>query len=534
MARKPWPGSQAEASIVTILCVLPYFFCKMAIAANTAFIEYFYGQIKDPTGTALASEADTLHWEFLWMGTAMGGMRAVSILGARQFRQLIKQQSSDMLLQASSSDDQTTEIETNNKPFWQPHEQWSFRRVVAFLFRGYMIDMKLNQLEGEEALAVGDVVNLALGLTTVYSILVAAIFYHSASIFFIAPHTNQGLLQQIQDYGRGFAWAVLPIQHLYLYGQFALGLGAGGIPLIYDGIINSVVGTLCAWQWYPHYGAYGLGLSMAAGAWVAWILNVLHFAVDPYWQRLGLAFTPFNSLFARAHRLTRVFGANGIGRYYVRFAAPLAISNMLGLAQSLIVAALVSETKDNEAIAYSISSSYFQTMSIAMLGASSVVSAVLSARAPLSPGVLPATRRLYFMLVAVVVLALALAFGLLPILAPERFAVLFGGKVYAFSPAKAKQLLPRVKSFNILNVISFVISALGMVVAAALHGWSSMWPPTIVYMIGSTIGGTWAYGFKHRSVMDVAWGNIVTSLVQLLLLLALLFWHRRRYFTADL
>eukprot|EP00757_Euglenozoa_sp_SAG-D1_P025566 gene25566-1707_t len=71
--------SQSQIRVETALTTIPYFLSKAGIGVNTAFYEYFFGQIG---GLVLASEADTFHWEFLLMGTAMGGMRAVSILAA--------------------------------------------------------------------------------------------------------------------------------------------------------------------------------------------------------------------------------------------------------------------------------------------------------------------------------------------------------------------------------------------------------------------------------------------------------------------
>lgn len=74
------PTTQA-AWIDSLKFYAPYIASEVAVTANGIWNGYLYGRLGE---SALASEGVVLTWEFLVMGTAMGGMRAISILAGHE------------------------------------------------------------------------------------------------------------------------------------------------------------------------------------------------------------------------------------------------------------------------------------------------------------------------------------------------------------------------------------------------------------------------------------------------------------------
>jgi hypothetical protein len=536
-------GSYASIVATVTATSVPYLIAKLAVAANTAFIETFYG---DMGGAALAAEADTLHWEFLWLGSLMGGLRAVSIVvGSVAFSCSTSTPDACRLLNTDGDSPsvlgRTDRTESSCESTATVCTKGS--RVLHLLFRGELMRTEVQHSGALQRLSY--VYTVSWTAATVYLVAVTLVFWFSEETFFIAGDASRDLRFQIQHYFRGFAWGIVPTGWVYLNGQFGLGLRAAGIALIYDGVLYAACATVAASLLYPSHGAYGLGLGMAIGAWIAWFLNVLHVAADPVLRRSGAHPVPIHVLW----RSRRDLLSSPDVRALARLGMPLAASNMTGLMQTLVVAALVSNTSSTDAAAYSIANAYFDTASIAVLAASSVVSASLAGNAPAELkdsdrantrddnavlGTTDATsagrRRRKFAAVATGLIFVAVVIvAVIPLIAPDAVAQVFGARVYAFGKALTTELMPRVRVFSFIASGAFVLSCAAMLTSATLHGWQAVWLPTIANAIAAAVGIGMAVGLQRHGTMWVALGNVVTACVQLLLLLGILIGYRRRY-----
>jgi hypothetical protein len=187
----------------------------------------------------------------------------------------------------------------------------------------------------------------------------------------------------VQEYASGFAWGVLPTLWMYGTEQFVLGCFATGIALTYA-CVYALTATLFAWQWYSALGAFGIGLAMSAGAWVGWIALNVHVAADSRFRDLCSLWSVVEDIQGfLLWQWRRDGGARSalfaaVAAEYATLAVPLAISNVVGLLVGLLVAAVATESSRSWADAYGISSAYFNAATIAVLGASSAVSALVS------------------------------------------------------------------------------------------------------------------------------------------------------------
>lgn len=504
----------SHATVTLALAVVPYVLCKTGVAVNTAAIEYLYGQLG---GTTLEAEADTLHWEFLLMGTCMGGMRAVAIRVARHAQRKAHAAHADV-------DDGTPLNDAPLNGTTLDHDSGGCRRRAAeagtLLARGIT-----PSLDATTADAAGRVANAATVATTIYGVGAMALFVWTRELFFIAKGTPEAVREEAQRYGRGFAWGVLPTLWLYLNEQLLLGVHASGTAMLYGGIVYGALCTVFAAAWYREHGAYGMGAGMSAGAWIAWVLLKLHLYLDPRMRALGLN---FELVWRSEHGLAEVRAIAAEAADYLKLAVPLAASNMVGLASGLIVAASVTEQSTIDAFAYSIAGAYYSTLSIAMLGASSATSAVLSMHDPRTAeaDVLPraggpSTRRVFFITSGIVV-ALAVVLGALPLIFPEAFAVLFGGRVYAFGPAFVRSIMDRVKVFNYIAFAAYAVSMVGMTVSASLHGLKDVWVPLAINAGTSAVGIVWTVACTRRgdAAITIAWGSVLVAVLNVVAMLA--------------
>jgi hypothetical protein len=532
-----------EIWMTTVLVVLPYLLSKVAIAANTAYCEYWFGKIG---GAALQAEGDTLHWEFLLCGTAMGGMRAVSILTADAIRQHTVDDDNP-----SASGDVASELPS------------CWATIGARLFRGSLRrSPSAMGREVERDRTLGLIANAATVTVSLYGVVTWVLFWYAGQVFFIAKGTTVDQRNSIQAYGRGFAWGVLPTLWLYLNEQFALGLQASGVAFLYGGLVYATLATVFAGLLYPVHGAYGLGMGMSIGAWVAWIALKIHFLTDSRFRALQLNFEPLwlphvtgEDRWAYLHELGHHVAA------HMKLAIPLALSNMTGLARSLIVAAVVTASSTNDAYAYSISAAYFETLNIALLGASSSVSALISAvrfveqvdqrntdeeNAAIS-GIQPSEQeplllqqhentatvtqeghdasrrrrlRRFCAAAAAVVFVVALLLGLLPLLFPETFAKLFGGKVYDYGDELVVLLLRRIQKFNGVNFASYTVGVAAMLISASLHGMYDVNVPLLINTLANAAGAAWTIGTSRSSPESSTplYGGVVAQSVALVLM----------------
>jgi len=505
--------SRDRVIVWSLLTVLPYYASKVAIAVNTAIVEYNFGVIG---GASLAAESDTLHWEFLWMGSVMGGMRAITILAASKAHRCAPIRPLGEALNRANSET------TPASSLIAPPPQMG---VLHFTFRGMVpppllaTDASTDPRDVSLSLRLGVVANTATIITTLYCIPVMCLFYYSGDWFFIARRTNSAMLGRMQDYGRGFWWGVLPTQWLYLNEQFALGVHASGIALVYGGVVYAVAATVIGVVLVSGgHGVWGLGVGMSAGAWIGWIALKLHLTIDPYWRALGLN---GESLWSGATRRYYVDAMIVQACDYLRLSAPLALANISSLARGLIVAAVVSEVSTNDATAYSISGAYFETLNVAVLAASSCISAVVAASSEGSHtreylGQQP--RRIQWA-VCIVVLVSGLL-GLLPLVSTERFARIFGAQVYAIGDAAVDRALGQVELFNYINFAAYSIGVVYMAIAATLHGFFDVSVPLLITVVGNVVGGAWTIVWSRRDPANVtaaACGPIVAQVVAAIL-----------------
>lgn len=216
------PPSYFSLARDTLKFSTPYMASKIAVAAGGIWSGHVYGQLGEE---ALAAEMATLSWEFLLMGTAMGGLRAASI--------------------------QTGQLRDHNT---------------------------------QTSIAMGNVSKTATTATLLYSLATLPILLKTDSIFSAMGIVHDpAVLDQVQDYFNGFVWGAPATLLLYADEQFALGLGETKLPLIYGSLYAGLAGLLAsplgdgAWG-IPGMGTKGVGYAWSCGA-VAGCLGLrLHMA----------------------------------------------------------------------------------------------------------------------------------------------------------------------------------------------------------------------------------------------------------------
>ena len=409
--RPSWPAMVVASA---------YIASKIAVAVNTAAVEAAFGNIG---GAALAAEGDTLHLEFLIMGTAMGGMRATSVLSGSI--------SGDATVTPPPSSGGSVGLSAK-KASW---------RMVAFLlrllFRGTLCGLQGDECDeptgrsdpharggqlvsvGRDALALdrcrrrerlARLWRVTMAATTVYGAMATVLFANSSVtawvIAAIAKHTSSSLVAQSGLYFQGFSPGILPPLWLYNTQQLALGFSASGLALLYGGVVYATSASLLAWHWFPTLGSYGLGLGMSVGAWLAWAALLVHLVLDPelraavlgvvaargrqrplavdivrrdghVQQNLTAGDQPEEGASGPVATATEETWRGVLGSY-LRLAVPLGLSNATGLVRNLTIAALVSQAGTPEAVAYGVCVAFYQTLEIAALAASSCISAVVA------------------------------------------------------------------------------------------------------------------------------------------------------------
>ena len=514
--------------IIAVCTTSLFFFSKLCIAANTAWIEYWFGVIG---GRSLASEAMALHYEFLLMGTFMGGLRATTVLVAQAAQSLsvAKPCSSVRTVTiwegsvAASASAPLLSLQSRPLP-----SATTTRATVTLLFRGparacELSGDHLHPCEGEERI---DYISLAsLAWVAAGTLVATPLMYHGEWSRYVCLSNGHAVQAEIADevgrYGRAFAVGVFPTLALYFCDQVCLGMQAAGLPFLYGGVLYSVVATGSAGLLYPSRGVSGLGLGMTIGAWTALTSFCLHSFLD---SRLRMTVAgPCALLLRIASGSAERAEFLRVGRSFARLAVPLAVSNCLSLVRGLIVAGSVTIVSEDDSTAYSIAVAYFQTLEIALLGASSAVSSIAS----FSSGEEP--RRVISLSAAgsLCVASFGLALGALPLMFPRAFASLFGGDVYAYGTSTVDQLeASKVRSFTWLCFASFAAATIATVAAAILHGWRVVVAPTIANFMANAIAVGWAVYFADLSseasptwiVMASPIANVLAAVLQLILL----------------
>jgi hypothetical protein len=535
---------------VALILVLPFAGSKMAIAAYTAYQELLFGNTIG--GAALAGEADAYHVLFLFMGTAMGGLRATSILAAPSFqevpsrlRKLAAGDLTEMLCKSShvatvgvlqrigflvaalmrgmpSPKHHNMSIDIKDKCDQSPVEASNINTLVdAHHHRG-----------GSDEDHVGDanaLVVVASSFVILYSVGSALLIKFASAhvIHGIAPWTTHPVLQVVASFGDGFWWGSLPTLLLYNKEQLLLASGHSLLPLIYGGVVYCGVGAYMAKCWVGsteiyvnaednvvNNGVRQIGLSLAASAAVGYVALKIHLWVDPRTRAhnhpslcAGLAlwrcYQQVNrSVLSVVHdKLLPTF------KVFLFLAIPLAVSNSLGLIRQLIITATTSECNSDAAQAYSISQAYYSTAEIALLAASSTISAIV------------AVDRTFENAAIVVVIGFSLVLGVLPLLIPTEIAEFFGGSVYSYGKAEVDDVIHDVRYFNILSTVAFCLVAASMSIAATLHGRRIVWRPLLIQLVSNALGVAWAVVLwtEHSSIgVDCVWqsgGSVVTAVV---------------------
>ena len=293
----------------TLRFATPYVLSKVALTAGGIWSGHVYGVLAEE---ALAAELLTLTWEFLLMGTAMGGMRAVSILvGQLQERE-----------------------------------------------------------RGDDPIATGNVSKASTVATAAYAMAILPVFWNTGRILEgMGIVKDPGILSEVQKYFDGFVWGAPATLFLYGDEQFALGLGDTKLPLIYGSAYATIAGIL-AYPFatgsgsLPAMGTYGVGLAWATGAIAGWLGIRLHMG-------LSARYAPYNLMNFRTLRLSDL-------RKYVTFATPLALSNMLTLAQSWVTSQFIAGKSRNFAEAYNATADYFQQLQVFLLSYSASTGALMA------------------------------------------------------------------------------------------------------------------------------------------------------------
>jgi Na+-driven multidrug efflux pump len=350
---------------------------------------------------------------------------------------------------------------------------------------------------------------------------------------------DSGVAEQVAEYGRQFSWGVLPTLWLYFADQLCLGVQAAGLSFVYGGFAYALVATVAAGSTYSSsWGVAGLGAAMSLGAWVALALLTLHMLLDRTLR--GLVAAPI--LLVKKLLLRESCGERRllvpVAREFLRLALPLALSNCLGLLRGLVVAATITSVSSDAATSYSIAMAYFETLEIAMLGASSAVSSVASrygrrlespamGREELSEGDVgsEATRRHASIAVPVIASSISVAvlgslLGVLPLLFPRTFAELFGGKVYAYGESQVDTIDEHdLLAFTWLCFGSFLAAMVAMVSSAVLHGWGVVVLPTALNVAANVVAIAWAIGFdaaRQSPALVVAASTVCNGLAAVL------------------
>lgn len=250
-------------------------------------------------------------------------------------------------------------------------------------------------------------------LTTVYGLVATGLFLSSKQIFSglkILDETiekDARILDNIQDYCNGFAIGVLPTLWLYGTEQFLLGCHASGTVLVY-GVFYAGISSVFAFLFsappssssssplfvylFSSNPLFGLGLAMSAGAWMSFFALHLHLT---FFDRE--IFRDLCTVFAVAHSIQERCTKDpeqdwraswetlkGLTRKYFGLSSMMGLSNLVGLASGLLIAVATTTATDDTSKDhdyseyYSIASAYYQTLGIAVLGASSAVSALVA------------------------------------------------------------------------------------------------------------------------------------------------------------
>jgi MATE family multidrug resistance protein len=193
-----------------------YIASQLAKTINGILNGYLYGKIGGP---ALSSEAVTLTYEFLIMGTAMGALRASSILVGQ-----------------------------------------------------------IHQKDRSHDSAKGNIYKTAFVLTTAYSTGAMVLLWQGHNVIGgIGLVSDPQILEQIQGYFFGFMWGVAPTLLLFSDEQFSLGLQdpkvAGIFGTFYAATSSLLAYPLALGAWgMPNCGVTGIGYAMSAGPWASWLL----------------------------------------------------------------------------------------------------------------------------------------------------------------------------------------------------------------------------------------------------------------------
>lgn len=488
---------QARLTPVAVVCwiAVPFLMSKLLIAACTAYQEYLFGVLG---GAALSGEADSYRLLFSLLGTAMGGLRASSILVARRFP---LSDPSALVTPALLTDDN---IALNNSARTNPRVSYAqtFFDGVVFAFRGSEGEQHAN-VEGSAICWVPLAASLAL--LPVGVLASVALFHSRTCITWIATNTNDNILASVHLFGKGAWWGALPTLLLYNKGQVLLGAQRSLVVLLYAGVVYNGLGMCLAFHWYASFGVEGIGWSLSASAWVAYLSIKAHVLADRRLRYLsseylllilirdGCRQCPSASM--QSHSSSSSASAlMAVLVTYMFMAVPLSLSNAASLMRQLLVAAVTTDCSTNAATAYSVSTAYYDTVEIGMLAASSTVSAVaaLDHRRLLKPALL-------------LVGAVGVGLGVLPLVATSAFAHLFGGSVYAFGDETVDSVMPDIRLFNYLACASYMLALVAMGLSGALHGHCVVWSPLCITLGANGCGAAWAIAYGN-SPSQCSWG----------------------------
>jgi Na+-driven multidrug efflux pump len=311
----------------------PYMLSQLAVTANGIWNGYLYGRLGAAT---LESEIVTLTYEFFVMGTAMGGLRATSIITG----QLNKAKAPPPIINLNEG--------LGEEEGAIPHKR--------------------------DDVAIGNVNKASLLLTALYGVLTMPLFTEAGNIVQrIGLVTDPAIIEQIQEYFSGFVVGAPATLLLFNDEQFALGLkdpyAACAFGTFYASVASFFAYPLALGKWgMPALGVRGIGYAMSIGAWTAWLTCRGYFAYGERYKGLDLYTLRFPTFEAF--------------KTYSQFSIPLALTNSVGLVTDALSTQLITGFSKKAASAYSAASTYFQQLDIALLGYSSAISAHMANEDP--------------------------------------------------------------------------------------------------------------------------------------------------------
>lgn len=504
-----------------LLVIVPYILSKAAIACSLIVVQALFARIG---GATLAAEAAALQFEFLIYGAAMGGMSAVTIMAASSFsfrRDSVEDCCScDSLQILLHGHLRIADADADAAP---PSQADEYERRV--LVNQPNLPIVLNTQSYRMRLRL--IFTVSFAATSVFAAAATLLLVFAAALVqLFVPRMPPTTLAALGAYCRGLAWGTAPLLWLYCIEQFLLGVHAAGAAFLF-GTAYAVVSSLLSWAWYEASGAQGIGLAMSLAAWIVFILASIAMALDPTFRHVCSVVSLADDLLQRrAEEEDPASSSSHLTKTmveYLQLATPLALSNMVGLVVSLVIAAAVDDSGNNtrQQKAFSVANSYYQALLVAVLGCSSAISSIVASSSSASAtstddedsnGVSKQAQNTVALRTCIMVFVCALVLALLPFFAQRPFVEFFGGTLLSGDAARSASTLADVTTFLIPCCLAFCVTTLAMCAAATVHAARDVSVPLLFHTVAYSLGAVWiivARNWRDSDVVAAAYGTIV-------------------------